>query len=348
MPRPTLTVRPARQDAQELKTKNSQKSELRIALLIGFVGLGVGIGCSLAGQLSGKKLELGLVPIGAVFLVVTTASLAVMVRSNNVSAGSTLATVLVDELRHHWQTVLCLVLIGMAAGLYIVPFYTLLQGRAPKGSKGNLVATSNFLNVAGGLLAVMFFYFLTFALESIFGLDLDLRNVEAQPELLQDYISQIQKQTLLPRAQFLFASGITAAMIALMMQQRPDFLVRSFMWLRSFRRDPLLVEGLQHVPAGGSVVVVTNFASADDHLQFLSATDRYLKFLPPDRSSPEDPRLGIVRWSARLTGVAMPPLGHHGGPPTREQQERALLTAERRCRPRGCSPCRCLRADLIR
>ena len=47
-----------------------------------------------------------------------------------------------------------LVAVGIGAGLYIVPLYTLLQHRAPKESKGNLVALSNFLNVTGGLVAV--------------------------------------------------------------------------------------------------------------------------------------------------------------------------------------------------
>jgi hypothetical protein len=36
-----------------------------------------------------------------------------------------------------------------------------------------------------------------------------------------------------------------------------------------------------------------------------------------------------------MTGVAMPPLGRHGEPPTREQQERALLTAERTLQAEG-------------
>ncbi len=54
--------------------------------------------------------------------------------------------------------VACLLAIGAAAGFYIVPLYTLLQLRSPKDSKGSLVATSNFFNVTGGLIAVVLFF----------------------------------------------------------------------------------------------------------------------------------------------------------------------------------------------
>src|SRR5262249_3739599 len=53
-----------------------------------------------------------------------------------------------------------LVLIGFFSGFYIVPLYTLLQHRAPKTSKGDLIATSNFINVTGGIAASMVFYLL--------------------------------------------------------------------------------------------------------------------------------------------------------------------------------------------
>ena len=128
-----------------------------MALLIGLVGLGVGIGCSLAGYFSGNRLELGLVPIGAVLMVVTSAAMAVVVSADRLIQAN---------------IIICLVAIGAAAGLYIVPLYTLLQHRAPKESKGSLVATSNFLNVTGGLVAVVVFFLITSGLQSMLGLTL--------------------------------------------------------------------------------------------------------------------------------------------------------------------------------
>ncbi len=58
--------------------------------------------------------------------------------------------------------------------------YTLLQHRAPKESKGSMVATSNFLNVTGGLVAIVVFYFVTYALQTVFGLTLTSADAEAR------------------------------------------------------------------------------------------------------------------------------------------------------------------------
>ena len=44
-------------------------------------------------------------------------------------------------------------LIGFFTGFYIVPLFTLLQQRAPKTSKGDSIATSNFINVVGAIVA---------------------------------------------------------------------------------------------------------------------------------------------------------------------------------------------------
>src|SRR4029077_2040533 len=45
----------------------------------------------------------------------------------------------------------------------MVPLYTLLQHRAPKASKGDLVATSNFINVTGAMAASLLFFLLVAA-----------------------------------------------------------------------------------------------------------------------------------------------------------------------------------------
>ena len=56
--------------------------------------------------------------------------------------------------------VVALILVGFFSGFYIVPLYTLLQHRAPKTSKGDLIATSNFVNVTGAICASLLFFLL--------------------------------------------------------------------------------------------------------------------------------------------------------------------------------------------
>jgi hypothetical protein len=53
--------------------------------------------------------------------------------------------------------VVCIVAIGFSTGFYIVPLFTLLQAKAPKQSKGEMIATSNCVNVTGAIAATLLF-----------------------------------------------------------------------------------------------------------------------------------------------------------------------------------------------
>jgi MFS family permease len=122
--------------------------EFKTSLVVATVALGVGVGSYIAGMVSGGKVELGLVPLGSV--------------------GMAVATLLAAfTLFYLPGLVVMLVLIGFFSGFYIVPLYTLLQHRAPKASKGDLIATSNFVNVTGAIAASLLFFVLVFAVERL-------------------------------------------------------------------------------------------------------------------------------------------------------------------------------------
>ena len=112
--------------------------------VVGMVALGIGLGSPLVGFLSGGKVELGLVTIGAVGMI----------------AATLVAALALDHLQ---ALVVCITLIGFFTGFYIVPLFTLLQHRAPKTSKGDAVATSNFINVTGAIIASVLFFLLVSA-----------------------------------------------------------------------------------------------------------------------------------------------------------------------------------------
>jgi len=118
--------------------------ESTISLVVATVALGVGLGSYLAGNFSGGKVELGLVPLGAV----------------GMAFSAMFAGVILFWLP---GLITMLILIGFFSGFYIVPLYTLLQQRAPKSSKGDLIATSNFINVTGAILASLLFFMLVSA-----------------------------------------------------------------------------------------------------------------------------------------------------------------------------------------
>ncbi|MFN4261238.1 MAG: MFS transporter [Gemmataceae bacterium] len=119
-------------------------SEFKTSVIVGMSALGIGLGSPLAGYLSGGKVELGLVPIGAMGMILAT-----------ILAAFTL----------HWLPGLIagIICIGFFTGFFIVPLFTLLQYRAPKTSKGEMIATSNFINVTGAIAASVLFYLVVFA-----------------------------------------------------------------------------------------------------------------------------------------------------------------------------------------
>jgi len=121
-------------------------TESHTSELVGMVALGIGLGSPLVGFLSGGKVELGMVPIGAFGMIL----------------GTTLAGI---SLFYTPGLAACIVAIGFFTGFYLVPLFTLLQHRAPPSSKGDSIATSNFINVTGAILASAVFWCMTWAAE---------------------------------------------------------------------------------------------------------------------------------------------------------------------------------------
>jgi acyl-[acyl-carrier-protein]-phospholipid O-acyltransferase/long-chain-fatty-acid--[acyl-carrier-protein] ligase len=264
--------------------RREEQAELRVTLLIAMVGFGVGLGSLAAGYLSGHKVELGLVPLGACGMILFSAVPAVIARET-------------------WIVVACLFLIGVSAGFYIVPLYTLLQKRAPKEAKGNLIAASNFLNVVGGILAVGGFWCLTSGLKAMQGTSAHAA-VPGSVGLaaLQAYAQQLETQLRIPRFLFLFASAFTVLVLFVLCRQLPDFLVRSLLWLRSQGRYHLHMHGLQYLPSDGPVILATNCERPEDALLVISATDRYVRFVVVE--GPDDARGSpFLRYLSRRTNL---------------------------------------------
>ncbi len=104
--------------------------DLEVGALLVFFAIGIGIGSMAAGRLSGDKVELGLVPLGAIGMGVFS-----MLLSASAPSYSWAAT---------WLTAL-----GFSGGFFIVPLNAFLQQRAEQGERGRLIAAAGFLqNVA--------------------------------------------------------------------------------------------------------------------------------------------------------------------------------------------------------
>ncbi len=108
--------------------------DLRVGLLGTFLALGIGVGSLTAGRLSGQKVELGLVPLGAFGMGTSILLL-------SISASS------------YTLTAIMLVVLGFAGGWVIVPLQTFLQYKSRVEERGLLLATTNFLSMGAALVA---------------------------------------------------------------------------------------------------------------------------------------------------------------------------------------------------
>lgn len=97
--------------------------------------IGIGIGSTVAGWLSGRSIEFGIVPIGAGLM-----SLNLIILGTSEHGSIILSAV----------NMFC---IGLGAGLFIVPLTSFIQYRSPKDQLGSIQAAHSFLNWLGILLA---------------------------------------------------------------------------------------------------------------------------------------------------------------------------------------------------
>jgi len=104
--------------------------------------LGIGVGALLAGKLSGRNIEFGIVPIGAL--------------------GLTVACVALGVVEPAMKRVLALIfLVGVSSGLFIVPLNAFIQYRSPKNQRGEILACTNFLSFLGVALSAGLFLLFT-------------------------------------------------------------------------------------------------------------------------------------------------------------------------------------------
>ncbi len=116
-------------------------SETGIGTLLAILTLGIGLGNATAGWISAGRIELGLVPFGALGIVV----------------ASSLLWLLGESLTAAY---IVLFVLGLTSGMFEVPLATYLQRKTELHLRGAVMAASNFLTFTGGVLITGVFYLL--------------------------------------------------------------------------------------------------------------------------------------------------------------------------------------------
>ena len=125
-------------------------SRAEASVLMGVLGIAIGVGCGVAGYVSGRDIEPRLIPVGAVGLTVFFFLLAFVPPSLAGGEGST---------RIALSNVSWFILgAGFFAGFYIVPLQSLLQGLSPDSQRGQYLGTANAISFGFMTLAAVFYW----------------------------------------------------------------------------------------------------------------------------------------------------------------------------------------------
>jgi 1-acyl-sn-glycerol-3-phosphate acyltransferase len=215
-------------------------------LVLALFSIGVGTGSLLCEKLSGRRVEIGLVPFGSIGLTLFGLDL-YFARSGPATLHELSALAFIGA-PGSWRIVADFVLVGVFAGFYIVPLFALVQSRAPKNELSRVIAGNNIINA------------LFIVAAAAFGIGLGAAGLS---------IPQI----------FLVAAILNAAVAIYIYTLVPEFLMRFLSWLIVSLLYRIRIEGEENIPDEGAAVLVSNHVSFMDPLIINACTRRPPRFV---------------------------------------------------------------------
>jgi 1-acyl-sn-glycerol-3-phosphate acyltransferase len=210
--------------------------------------VGVGIGSLLCEKLSGRVVEIGLVPLGAFGMSAFILDLYFAQPVASTMRGLDVSGFLAQP--GSWRIVLDLAGIGLFSGFFVVPLFALIQSRTPGGELSRVIAGMNIQNAVFIVLA------------SVGGI------------ALQRLLGWTIPQLFLALA---VASVLVAVWIFTIV---PEFLMRFLSWLLVRTLYRLRVRGVEaHVPDEGPALIVCNHVSYMDALILAASIPRPVRFV---------------------------------------------------------------------
>ncbi|RKP49741.1 MFS transporter [Pararobbsia silviterrae] len=116
-----------------------------VTMLLATFSIGIGAGSLLCERLSHRRVEPGLVPLGAIGMSLFAADL--YFASQQAShAGALLGIGAFLARGVHWRVLIDLLLLSVAGGIYSVPLYAMIQSRSAPTHRARMIAANNILN----------------------------------------------------------------------------------------------------------------------------------------------------------------------------------------------------------
>jgi len=258
---------------------------LMSALLALFI-IGISTGSLLCEKLSGKQVEIGLVPFGAIGLTLFGLDL--------YFASPELPTVGITAFEfitsgNNWRIMIDLLLIGMFGGFYIVPLYALVQSRSAPTHISRVIAGLNILNALFMVLAAV----MAMLLLGPAGLSI--------PDL------------------FLITAILNAVVAVYIFTLVPEFLMRFLVWMLIHTIYRVRVTGMNNIPDEGPVIVASNHVSFADPLILGGMIRRPVRFVMYYKIY----KIPVLNFIFR-TGKAIPIAGRSENPEILENAYRRM------------------------
>ena len=245
-----------------------------VTLLLAVFSLGIGIGSLLCEKLSGRKVEVGLVPFGSIGMTVFAADLYFASRGLAPTGIAGLGPFFSDPAHRgtHLRVLADLFLLSMFAGFYSVPLYALIQSRSEPTHRARIIAANNILNALFMIVSALLGYALLSAGFTI-------------PQL------------------FLITALLNAVIAIYIYMLVPEFLMRFLCWLLVHTVYRVKKTGLDRIPDEGPALIVSNHVSFVDALIIMAASPRPVRFVM-DHNIFRVPVLSFVFRTARAIPIA--------------------------------------------
>ncbi len=215
-------------------------------LLLAMFSIGIGAGSFLCERMSGRIVEIGLVPIGALGL--TLFGVDIFFSQSVINSDILLDPRSFVTDGKNLRVILDILMLGVSGGIYIVPLYALIQQRSEEKKRSRIIAANNVLGAFFMVVAALYGLFVLSAGISIASL-------------------------------FLITAIMNAAVALFIFKLVPEFVMRLLIWLvihTVYRVDKI---GLDKIPESGPAILICNHVSFVDALILAGSIRRPIRFV---------------------------------------------------------------------
>ncbi|MFK8011921.1 MAG: MFS transporter [Marinicellaceae bacterium] len=219
-----------------------------VTWLLSMFSIGIALGSLMCEKLSGKRVEIGLVPLGAIGMTIFGWDLAITAQNWPALEGILTPTEFFN-LQNSYRILIDMALIGVSGGFYIVPLYALVQERSDKKHLSRVIAGNNIINALFMVIAsLLSLYILSYLNWSI-------------PEL------------------FMITVGLNILVCLYIFTVVPEFLMRLVVWFIVSIIYRIKPSGTENIPDEGPALLACNHISFIDPMILGGFIRRPIRFV---------------------------------------------------------------------